>query len=49
MAYHPEIQHAVAEMVIKLESIGPHLERVAEEWSNGVDHGAHWPSKNLCG
>ena len=45
MAYHPEIQHAIAEMVIELESIGPHLETVAEEWSNGVDHGAKWPSK----
>ena len=45
MAYHPEVQHAIAEMVIELESIGPHLERVAEDWSNGVDHGAQWPSK----
>jgi alkylation response protein AidB-like acyl-CoA dehydrogenase len=45
MAYHPEIQHAIADMVIELESIGPHLETVAEDWSNGVDHGAHWPSK----
>ena len=24
MAYHPEIQHTIAEMVIELESIGPH-------------------------
>lgn len=45
MAYHPEIQHAVAEMVIELESIGPHLDRIAEDWSNGVDHGAEWPLK----
>jgi len=45
MAYHPEIQHAIADMVIELESIGPHLESVAEDWSNGVDHGAQWPSK----
>ncbi len=45
MAYHPEIQHAIAEMVIELESIGPHLEAVAEDWSNGVDHGAQWPAK----
>ena len=45
MAYHPEVQHAIAEMVIELESIGPHLEAVAEDWSNGVDHGAHWPAK----
>jgi alkylation response protein AidB-like acyl-CoA dehydrogenase len=45
MAYHPEIQHAIADMVIELESIGPHLESVAEDWSNGVDHGAEWPAK----
>ena len=45
MAYHPEIQHAIADMVIELESIGPHLEAVAEDWSNSVDHGAQWPSK----
>jgi alkylation response protein AidB-like acyl-CoA dehydrogenase len=45
MAYHPEVQHAIAEMVIELESIGPHLEAVAEDWSNGVDHGALWPAK----
>ena len=45
MAYHPEIQHAIAQMVIELESIGPHLDRIAEDWSSGVDHGAEWPSK----
>jgi hypothetical protein len=32
-------------MVIELESIGPHLDRIAEDWSNGVDYGAEWPSK----
>jgi alkylation response protein AidB-like acyl-CoA dehydrogenase len=45
MAYHPEVQHAIADMVIELESIGPHLETIAEDWSNGVDHGAGWPAK----
>ena len=45
MAYHPEVQHAIAEMVIELESIGPQLEKVAQDWSNGVNHGAQWPSK----
>jgi alkylation response protein AidB-like acyl-CoA dehydrogenase len=45
MAYHPEIQHAIADMIIELESIEPHLEKVAEDWSTGVDHGAQWPSK----
>jgi alkylation response protein AidB-like acyl-CoA dehydrogenase len=45
MAYHPEIQHAIAEMVIELESIGPHLDRIAEDWSKGVDYGAEWAVK----
>ena len=45
MAYHPEVQHAIADMVIELESIGPHLDTIAREWSQGVDHGAHWPLK----
>ena len=39
MAYHPEIQHAVAEMALAFDPIEPHLEKVAEDWSNGVDHG----------
>jgi alkylation response protein AidB-like acyl-CoA dehydrogenase len=45
MAHHPEAQHAVAEMVIELDSIGPHLDRIAEDWSTGVNHGMEWPSK----
>ena len=45
MAYHPEVQHAIADMVIERESIGPQLESVAREWSEGVDHGAQWPLK----
>lgn len=45
MAYHPGIQHAVAEMSLALDPIVPHLDRVAEDWSTGVDHGATWPSK----
>jgi alkylation response protein AidB-like acyl-CoA dehydrogenase len=45
MAYHPEVQHAIAEMALELESIGPHLEAIAADWSNGVNHGAQWPAK----
>jgi alkylation response protein AidB-like acyl-CoA dehydrogenase len=45
MAYHPEVQHAIAEMALELEAIEPHLDRVAEDWSAGVDHGATWPAK----
>lgn len=45
MAYHPGVQHRVAEMGLALEPVGPHLDRIAEDWSNGVDHGALWPAK----
>jgi alkylation response protein AidB-like acyl-CoA dehydrogenase len=45
MAYHPEIQHMVAQMMLAYDPIGPHIEQVAEDWSNGVDHGAAWPAK----
>lgn len=45
MAYHPEFQHMVAEMMLAFEPIAPHLDLVAAEWSEGVDHGANWPAK----
>jgi alkylation response protein AidB-like acyl-CoA dehydrogenase len=48
MAYHPGVQHRVAEMGLALEAIEPHLERIAEDWSNGVDHQAMWPAKILA-
>jgi alkylation response protein AidB-like acyl-CoA dehydrogenase len=45
MSYHPELQHRVAEMGLLIEEIGPHLDRIADDWSAGVDHGALWPAK----
>ena len=45
MAYHAELQHRVAEMGLAIEAIGPHLDRIADDWSTGVDHGAAWPAK----
>ena len=45
MAYHAELQHTVAEMTLALDTIEPHLERVAADWSAGVDHGATWPKE----
>ncbi|MDP8924127.1 MAG: acyl-CoA/acyl-ACP dehydrogenase [Chloroflexota bacterium] len=45
MAYHPEIQHSAAEMTLAIDAVGPHLDRIADDWSTGVDHGAEWPSK----
>jgi len=47
MSYHAEVQHRVAEMGLAIDPIEPHLERIAADWSNGVDHGATWPAKIL--
>jgi alkylation response protein AidB-like acyl-CoA dehydrogenase len=45
MAYHAGVQHGIAEIVLDLESIEPHLDRVAQDWSAGVDHGVAWVIK----
>jgi alkylation response protein AidB-like acyl-CoA dehydrogenase len=45
MAYHPEVQHAVAQMALAYDPIIPHLEAVAKDWSAGIDHGANWPAR----
>ncbi len=45
LAYHAGIQHDIAEMVLELEGIGPHLDTVAREWSEGVDYGPAWGPK----
>ena len=45
MAYHPGVQHRVAEMALALEAVGPHLDRIADDWTSGVNHGALWPAK----
>jgi alkylation response protein AidB-like acyl-CoA dehydrogenase len=45
MAYHAELQHHVADMGLRIEEIEPHLERIADDWSTGVDHGAAWVAK----
>jgi alkylation response protein AidB-like acyl-CoA dehydrogenase len=45
MAYHPEVQHGIAEIAMELEAIHAQLESVAQDWSNGVDHGMGWPIK----
>lgn len=44
LAYHPEMQHSAARMDLLLQAMGPQLDRVAEDWSNGVDHGGNWPA-----
>lgn len=45
MAYHPEFQHSAAEMTMEIDAMEAHLDRVALDWSNGVDHGAAWGAK----
>jgi alkylation response protein AidB-like acyl-CoA dehydrogenase len=45
MAYHPAVQRGIAQMVMELEAIEPHIEKIAQDWSNGVDYGHEWPSK----
>lgn len=44
-AYHPGYQNTLADMVIELEGIGPHLNQIAQEWTDGVDHGMAWGLK----
>jgi alkylation response protein AidB-like acyl-CoA dehydrogenase len=45
MAYHPGVQQAIAEIVIEVDGIVAHADRIAEDWTNGIDHGAMWPAK----
>jgi alkylation response protein AidB-like acyl-CoA dehydrogenase len=45
LKYHAEIQHELADMWIELDRIGPDLDQLASDWSNGVDHGHMWGAK----
>ena len=47
LAHHPGFQHSIADMVMELEAVGAQLDRVAQDWSDGVDHGANWLAKLL--
>ena len=35
MTYHPEVQHGVAEISMDIEAMGPHVEAIALDWSEG--------------
>jgi alkylation response protein AidB-like acyl-CoA dehydrogenase len=48
MAYHPEVQHDVAEMRMTLEAIDAQVAQVCHDWSAGVDHGGEWPAKLIA-
>jgi alkylation response protein AidB-like acyl-CoA dehydrogenase len=45
MAYHPEVQRCFSEMQLALEAASAQVDRIAEDWSNAVDHGPQWPMK----
>jgi alkylation response protein AidB-like acyl-CoA dehydrogenase len=54
MAYHPGVQHEIAEMALRLEAMDAQLERVVSDWDEGVDYGDLWALKiaaakhNVC-
>jgi alkylation response protein AidB-like acyl-CoA dehydrogenase len=35
MIYHPEVQHGIAEICMDIEAMGPHVEAVGTDWSEG--------------
>jgi alkylation response protein AidB-like acyl-CoA dehydrogenase len=45
LAYHPMLQHTVAEMTLTLDGMLAHVDQVAADWSEGVQYGGLWPSK----
>lgn len=47
MAHHPEVQHAVAEMRMALDSNEAMLAKVATDWATGVPH-EDWPIRLLA-
>jgi hypothetical protein len=39
------VQHAIADIMIEIEGMIPHADRIAEDWTNRIDHGSLWPAK----
>jgi alkylation response protein AidB-like acyl-CoA dehydrogenase len=37
MSYHPEVQHAISDMVIELEAAEALLDRAAQDWADNTD------------
>jgi alkylation response protein AidB-like acyl-CoA dehydrogenase len=42
LAYHPMVQHQVAEMYLELDAATATLDRFVREWVAGEDHGEDW-------
>lgn len=48
LKYHAEVQHELADMWIELDGIGATLDRFADDFATGVDHGLLWGPKLLA-
>jgi alkylation response protein AidB-like acyl-CoA dehydrogenase len=44
-AYHPMVQHQIAEMFLELDAAQATVDRFVDDWSDGVDHGEGWIPK----
>jgi alkylation response protein AidB-like acyl-CoA dehydrogenase len=44
-AYHPMVQHQIAEMYFELDAAQATVDRLVTDWAAGVDHGEAWVPK----
>ncbi len=44
-AQDPFVRTEIAEIALLMQRLEAHLERVASDWSDGVDHGDQWPAR----
>jgi alkylation response protein AidB-like acyl-CoA dehydrogenase len=44
-AYHPMVQHQIAEMFLELDAAEATVDRFVDDWVAGADHGDAWVSK----
>ncbi|MGH7492556.1 MAG: acyl-CoA dehydrogenase family protein [bacterium] len=47
-SFQPQKRSSSTAAIASLESIGPQIEKMAQDWSAGVDHGAKWLIKILA-
>ncbi len=45
VASHALVQEKIAAAATELDSIQAHVERVAQDWSQGIEHGKRWAAK----
>lgn len=46
-AHHPLVQHQIASMHLELDAARATIDRLAQDWVDGVDHGGRWPIQVL--